>query len=68
MQLESKKLEEIANKKKCAQQRTQDALLREKIRRDYQVLLKNLDLLTKAERKLKATRISEASVSIKFLQ
>ncbi|XP_011176139.2 uncharacterized protein LOC105208080 [Solenopsis invicta] len=46
--------------KSNARRRGEDALLREKVRRDYQVLLQNLDHLAQEERKLKASQIPSA--------
>lgn len=43
-----------------AQRRGEDAILREKVRRDYQALLQNLDHLAQEERKLKASQIQSA--------
>ncbi|KYM99326.1 PREDICTED: uncharacterized protein LOC108776815 [Cyphomyrmex costatus] len=43
-----------------AERRGKDAILREKVRRDYQVLLKNIDHLAQEERKLKASQIQPA--------
>ncbi|XP_020292826.1 uncharacterized protein LOC109859220 isoform X2 [Pseudomyrmex gracilis] len=40
-----------------AKRHGEDAILREKVRRDYQTLLRNLDYLTQEERKLKASQI-----------
>ncbi|EZA56282.1 hypothetical protein DMN91_010139 [Ooceraea biroi] len=40
-----------------AQRRGEDAILREKVRRDYQALVRNLDHLAQEERKLKASQI-----------
>lgn len=48
------------SRKLNAQRRGEDAMLREKVRRDYQVLLQNLDHLTQEERKLKASQIQSA--------
>jgi len=48
------------NRKLSAQRRGEDAILREKIRRDYQALLQNLDHLAQEERKLKASQIQSA--------
>lgn len=46
--------------KSSAQRRGEDAILREKVRRDYQALLQNLDHLAQEERKLKASQIPSA--------
>ncbi|XP_018374742.1 PREDICTED: uncharacterized protein LOC108768704 [Trachymyrmex cornetzi] len=43
-----------------AERRGEDAILREKVRRDYQALLQNLDHLAQEERKLKASQIQSA--------
>jgi len=48
------------SRKLSAQRRGEDAILREKIRRDYQALLQNLDHLAQEERKLKASQIQSA--------
>ncbi|XP_011493782.1 PREDICTED: uncharacterized protein LOC105359004 [Ceratosolen solmsi marchali] len=61
IELENKKPDILTSQKPNSQQRSQDAMLRDKIRRDYQALLKNLDLLSKEERKLKANKISDAA-------
>ncbi|XP_012234014.2 uncharacterized protein [Linepithema humile] len=44
-------------RKLAAQRRGEDALLREKVRRDYQTLMRNLNHLAQEERKLKASQI-----------
>lgn len=44
-------------RKLSAQRRGQDAMLRERVRRDYQALMKNLEHLAQEERKLKASQI-----------
>ncbi|XP_066597318.1 uncharacterized protein [Prorops nasuta] len=41
----------------CAQRRGKDAILRERVRKDYNELLQNLDRLANDERKLKASQI-----------
>ncbi|XP_078043075.1 uncharacterized protein LOC144473247 isoform X2 [Augochlora pura] len=46
----------IESRKATAQKRGKDAVLREKVRRDYQVLVQNLNHLTVEERKLKANQ------------
>lgn len=48
------------SRKLNAQRRGEDAILREKVRRDYQALLQNLDHLAQEERKLKASQIQSA--------
>lgn len=48
------------SRKLNAQRRGEDAILREKVRRDYQVLLQNLNHLAQEERKLKASQIQSA--------
>ncbi|XP_029168304.1 uncharacterized protein LOC114938483 [Nylanderia fulva] len=40
-----------------AQRRGEDAILREKVRRDYQALIQNLDHLAQEERRLKASQV-----------
>lgn len=47
-----------------AQRRGEDALLREKVRRDYQALMRNLHHLAQEERKLKASQVQSKAVSI----
>ncbi|XP_026673693.1 uncharacterized protein LOC108630195 isoform X2 [Ceratina calcarata] len=44
------------SRKQNAQKRGEDAVLREKVRRDYQTLMQNLDQLASEERKLKASQ------------
>ncbi|XP_016837367.1 serine-rich adhesin for platelets isoform X1 [Nasonia vitripennis] len=61
IQLEKNESEVLANQKECSKQRSQDALLREKARRDYQALMKQLDQLAKEERRLRATQASDAA-------
>lgn len=65
MELENKESAVLSSQKDQSRKRTNDAILREKIRRDYQALLKNLDLLSKEESKLKASQV--AHVSIKYM-
>lgn len=56
---------ELLKKQKTnADRRGQDALLREKIRRDYQNMMQNLEHLSREERKLKASQIHEPPVII----
>ncbi|XP_046480718.1 serine-rich adhesin for platelets isoform X1 [Neodiprion pinetum] len=45
------------NRRRHAQRRGNDAILRERVRRDYENLLHNLDHLSREERKLKASQI-----------
>ncbi|XP_012145894.2 uncharacterized protein LOC100876209 isoform X1 [Megachile rotundata] len=45
------------SRKHNAQKRGEDAALREKVRRDYQILMQNLNFLASEERKLKACQI-----------
>ncbi|XP_012259559.2 serine-rich adhesin for platelets-like [Athalia rosae] len=45
------------NRKRNAQRRGKDAILRERVRRDYQNLMQNLDHLSREERKLRASQI-----------
>ncbi|XP_076236092.1 uncharacterized protein LOC143180326 isoform X2 [Calliopsis andreniformis] len=45
------------SRKSNAHKRGEDAVLREKVRRDYQTLLQNLDYLVGDERKLKASQV-----------
>ncbi|XP_043796457.1 uncharacterized protein LOC122716951 isoform X3 [Apis laboriosa] len=47
----------LENRKHNAKKRGENAALREKIRRDYQILMQNLDQLAGEERKLKASQI-----------
>ncbi|XP_011151429.2 uncharacterized protein LOC105190389 [Harpegnathos saltator] len=55
--VEDAKAHTVMCRKLTAQRRGQDAILREKVRRDYQALIKNLEHLTQEERKLKASQI-----------
>lgn len=48
------------SRKLSAQRRGEDAMLREKVRRDYQALVQNLDHLAQEERRLKASQIQSA--------
>lgn len=48
----------------ASQKRGDDAILREKVRSDYQTLMKNLDHLSSEERKLKASDVQYDPVSI----
>lgn len=57
----------LKNLKHNAKKRGEDAALREKIRRDYQILMQNLDQLAGEERKLKASQIEHYPVFILFL-
>ncbi|CAL7941900.1 unnamed protein product [Xylocopa violacea] len=54
---QSAELHLAENRKYNAQKRGEDAALREKVRRDYQTLMKNLDQLASEERKLKASQV-----------
>lgn len=63
IELEKNESSILANQKESQKQRIHDAMLREKIRRDYQDLLKRLDQLTKEKRRLEASQISTAAVS-----
>ncbi|XP_072744351.1 uncharacterized protein [Anoplolepis gracilipes] len=51
------------SRKLNAQRRGEDAILREKVRRDYQALMQNLDHLAQEERKLKASQVQSAKES-----
>ncbi|XP_014478706.1 PREDICTED: uncharacterized protein LOC106746543 [Dinoponera quadriceps] len=55
--VEDEKTHTAVSRKLSAQRRGQDAILREKVRRDYQALIKNLEHLAQEERKLKASQI-----------
>lgn len=61
---ESIKTHIIKNRKLAAERRGEDAILREKVRRDYQELLENLDHLAQEERKLRASQVQCNVVSI----
>lgn len=66
MELESRESAALlASQQENARQRSQDALLREKIRKDYATFMKTLDQLSKEERKLKANQIATDTVSNK---
>ncbi|XP_076757683.1 uncharacterized protein LOC143427425 isoform X2 [Xylocopa sonorina] len=54
---QSAELHLTESRKYNAQKRGEDAALREKVRRDYQTLMKNLDHLASEERKLKASQV-----------
>ncbi|KAG7208816.1 hypothetical protein KM043_015006 [Ampulex compressa] len=56
-QVESIKSQLVKNRKLKAQRRGEDAILRERVRRDYQNLIENLHHLSREERKLKASQI-----------
>ncbi|XP_057339987.1 uncharacterized protein LOC130677302 [Microplitis mediator] len=45
-----------------SRRRGADALLREKVKRDYNNLIKNLDTLSREEKKLKASKINDAEI------
>lgn len=47
----------LESRKHNAKKRGEDAVLREKVRRDYQTLMQHLDQLTNEERKLKASQV-----------
>lgn len=47
-----------------AQRRGEDAILREKVRKDYEALIQNLDHLAQEERKLKASQIQSNAVRV----
>ncbi|XP_033227539.1 uncharacterized protein LOC117179643 [Belonocnema kinseyi] len=59
LESESVNAELLRKRKTSAERRGQDALLRERVRRDYQTLLQNLDHLSREERKLKASQVHE---------
>jgi len=62
---ENIKMHIYKNQKANAQHRGEDAMLREKVRKDYQTLLQNLNHLVQEERKLKANQIqSNPTVNI----
>ena len=67
LETESVNTELLKNRQTNAERRGQDALLRERVRRDYQTLLQNLDHLSREERKLKASQVHEPPV-ITFYQ
>lgn len=52
------------NRRREALRRGNDAILRDKVRRDYKNLLENLDHLSREERKLKASQIHGPLVSL----
>lgn len=54
------------SRKLSAQRRGQDAILRERVRRDYQALIKNLEHLAQEERKLKANQVHCNAVGIYY--
>lgn len=66
MELKSRESALLATQSKHSRQRSKSAVLREKIRRDYDALLSNLDMLEREERKIKATQVSSSRVCIKF--
>ncbi|KMQ94272.1 leucine-rich repeat-containing protein [Lasius niger] len=51
------------SRKLNAQRRGEDAILREKVRRDYQALIQNLNHLAQEERRLKASQVQSAEES-----
>lgn len=59
LESENANAELLKKRKTNADRRGQDALLREKIRRDYQNMMENLEHLARDERKLKASQIHE---------
>jgi len=61
---ENIKMHTCKNHKVNAQRRGEDAILREKVRKDYQTLMQNLNHLTQEERKLKASQIQSNMVNI----
>lgn len=63
LESESVNAELLRKRKTSAERRGQDALLRERVRRDYQTLLQNLDHLSREERKLKASQVHEPLVT-----
>lgn len=52
----------LENRKYNTIKRGEDAVLREKVRRDYQTLMQNLDQLASEERKLKSSQIERYPV------
>lgn len=56
----------LESRKHSAKKRGEDAVLREKVRRDYQTLMQHLDQLTNEERKLKASQVEHYPVYILF--
>nr|XP_033327469.1 uncharacterized protein LOC117221021 isoform X1 [Megalopta genalis] len=58
----------MESRKATAQKRGEDAVLREKVRRDYQVLVQNLNHLTVEERKLKANQAESYLKDVNVLQ
>lgn len=62
--VESAKTRTAVSRKLNAQRRGEDAILRERVRRDYQALIKNLEHLAQEERKLKASQIHSNAVSV----
>jgi hypothetical protein len=61
---ENIKMHTYKNHKANAQRRGEDAILREKVRKDYQTLMQNLNHLAQEERKLKACQIQSNMVNI----
>lgn len=51
------------NRKLSAQRRGEDAILREKVQKDFQAFMRNLDHLAQEERRLKASQIQSAEES-----
>ena len=64
MQLDKEELEAILNQKENIKKRSEDACLRETVRRDYQALLKRLQQLSNMERRAQAKQVPSSSVSI----
>ncbi|XP_058795681.1 uncharacterized protein LOC131666786 isoform X2 [Phymastichus coffea] len=58
IELENKESSLMASQKEQSKKQTHDAILREKVKRDYQALVKNLDLLSKEERTLKVNQVA----------
>lgn len=56
----------LEDRQKNAKKRGEDAVLREKVRRDYQTLMQNLGQLTSDERKLKASQVEHYPVILIF--
>ena len=52
----------LEDRQKNAKKRGEDAVLREKVRRDYRTLMQNLSQLTSDERKLKASQVEHYPV------
>ncbi|XP_076300333.1 uncharacterized protein LOC143218775 [Lasioglossum baleicum] len=65
---EAAKSHVMESRKATAQKRGEDAVLREKVRRDYQTLLQNLNHLAVEERKLKANQAEHYQNDVHILQ